>query len=288
MGCKVKNNLVKPRFQASVTDNTLEILVYEEIGENWWSGGGVTAKTVTDSIKAAGGFDRIAVRINSPGGDCFEGVAIYNLLRSQNKPVDVYVDGIAASAASVIAMAGDTISVGVGAMLMIHNAACMAFGEAAALRKMADTLENISVTVGGIYVLRTGQDAAAVKELMDAETWMSADEAIAKGFATAVMNQPKDDQAQARALAAKFSLRGFKHVPEKLSGKGVRNESVDPQCTCPCGPCTTSGCAGCENDPCTFEGCACPNNDTEEMSSGFFPSLDLLQRRAALRERMTQ
>src|SRR5258708_34310396 len=102
-GCKVK----KRAFMATVNNGTLELLVYEDIGQNWWSDQGVTAATVTEAIRTAGVFNRISVRINSPGVDASEGVALYNLLRSQGKPIDVFVDGIAPSAASVIAMAVD-------------------------------------------------------------------------------------------------------------------------------------------------------------------------------------
>ena len=129
---------MKRAFMAAVTGKTLELLVYEQIGIDWWDGSGVTAATVAAAIKAAGQFDNITVRINSPGGSAFDGVAIFNLLRSQGKPITVFVDGIAASAASVIAMAGDTINIGVGAMLMIHNAMWGCFGDAPALRKAAD------------------------------------------------------------------------------------------------------------------------------------------------------
>ena len=118
-------NSLKPFFRASVRNSTgvLEMMIYEQIGENWWSGGGVTAKSVKQRIDAAGPFSRLTLRINSPGGDAFEGIAILNMLRAQGKPIDVYVDGIAASAASIIAMCGDTITMGWGAMMMIHDSA---------------------------------------------------------------------------------------------------------------------------------------------------------------------
>lgn len=269
---------------AAVSTGTLEILIYEQIGIDWWSGEGVTAGTVADAIKAAGVFDRIVLRINSPGGSCFDGVAIYNLLRSQGKPIEVFVDGIAASAASVIAMAGDTINIGVGAMLMIHNASWGVYGDAAALRKAADEIENISVTVGEIYVKRTGNDAAEIKALMDAETWMGGSVAIEKGFADKLMEQDEKEAAQAKALARKFNMKAFRHAPAEFRKKEAPRASLNPECECECGPCQTVGCAGCENDPCTAIGCTCPNH--EEMSSEFTPSLDTYRLRAALRERL--
>jgi ATP-dependent Clp protease protease subunit len=186
---KPKLCLVRERY------SVLEILVYEEIGEDYWSGTGVTAAAVTAAIKAAGAFDKIVVRINSPGGSCFEGVAIYNLLRSQGKPIDVFVDGLAASAASVIAMAGDTINVGTGAMIMIHNAAC--WGRLSAMLRhcegRCDVIENISTTVGGIYVNRTGNDAATVKALMDAETWMNGGRRSRRASPTKVVSRTQGE-----------------------------------------------------------------------------------------------
>ena len=95
----------RPYFRAALqTDGTLEILVYDDIGENFWDGGGVTAKSVKQQLDQAPNYSKILLRINSPGGDAFEGVAIYNVLRAQKKPVEVAIDGIAASAASIAAI----------------------------------------------------------------------------------------------------------------------------------------------------------------------------------------
>jgi len=255
---------IKRIFAAALTGTTLELLVYDEIGENYWSGGGVTAQSVADAIKQAGVFDRISLRINSPGGDCFEGVAIYNLIRAQGKPVDVFVDGLAASAASIIAMSGDTVSVGLGAMLMIHNAACFAYGDAPAFLKIAETLEKISQTVGGIYVQKTGQSADKIKELMDAETWMGAQEAIDNGFADKILNQDEAETTEARALLKSFNLKGFKHVPAQLAQQKLsRPPRADGDaCDCPCdfcssGDCSNCNCDGCDSTNCTAADCEC-------------------------------
>lgn len=268
---------------AATKSNVLELLVYEEIGENWWSGGGVTAATISSAIKAAGKFDSIVLRINSPGGDCFEGVAIFNLLRSQKKPISAFVDGIAASAASVIAMAGDELSIGQGGMLMIHNAMWGAYGDAQVLRSAADVIEGISETVAQIYVERSKKDAAEVKALMDAETWMSGAQAVELGFADKELNRSGEEIAQATQLARSFNMKGFQHAPAAFR-KEVRNESVDPDCTCECNPCCTIGCSGCENDPCEAEGCDCPNH--QDMSAEIIPDFEFQRHRLALRERL--
>jgi ATP-dependent protease ClpP protease subunit len=251
---------LKPRFAAQTAGTTLELLFYDEIGENFWSGGGVTAQSVADAIKQAGAFDRITLRINSPGGDCFEGVAIYNLIRSQGKPVDCFVDGLAASAASIIAMAGDTVSVGVGAMIMIHNAACLFYGDAPAFLKIADTLEKITLTVGGIYVKKTGQTADEIKTLMDGETWMGAEDAVDKGFADAIVRQDEDQTTQARALVKSFNLRGFKHVPANLRATKPRaGDACECECDfCPSGDCSNCNCqGGCTAEHCAASDCNC-------------------------------
>jgi ATP-dependent protease ClpP protease subunit len=132
----MKQNL-KPHFRAALKpEGVLELSVYEEIGENFWTGGGVTALNVKEQLESAKSYDRIAVRINSPGGDAFEGVAIRSVLRSTKKPIDVYIDGIAASAASILAMAGDTITMAPGSMMMIHDAWSMCVGNDEDMRKM--------------------------------------------------------------------------------------------------------------------------------------------------------
>lgn len=203
---------MKRIFAAAKKGSVLELLVYDTIGADWF-GEGVTAKGVAAQMKAAGDYSSIRARINSPGGDVFEGVAIGNLLRSSGKPVAVIVDGVAASAASVIAMAGDTISMGQGAMMMIHNAWTITAGDAGSLRKTADTLEKVSASIAETYTTKTGKDAAAMQALMDAETWLSAEDCVREGFATEVAPQSAEDQKQARALAASFHMQ-FANTPD--------------------------------------------------------------------------
>jgi HK97 family phage prohead protease len=219
----------KPFFRAAVRKDAagaqvLELMVYEQIGEDFWTGGGITAKNFKTQIDQAGEFARISLRINSPGGDAFEGVAILNLLRSLGKPVDVCVDGIAASAASIIAMAGDTIAMGSGAMLMIHNAWTVVMGNAVELTKQASTLSAIDGSIAQAYVDRTGQKLDVVKAMMDAETWMGAEEAIALGFATAKAG-PCGEGAMNMARGFK-AMAKFAHVPAEL--KAVE-EAADPK-----------------------------------------------------------
>lgn len=200
-------------FKAQAQGGELELQVYDVIGADFF-GEGITVGNFSDAMKEAGEYSSIKLRINSPGGDVFEAVAIYNLLRNAGKPVNVVVEGLAASAASVIAMAGDQVTMGEGSVMMIHNAMMMAFGNAAELRKSADVLDTVSGSIADIYAANTGLAKADIQKLMDAETWMDAEESVEKGFADAIANE----KVQAKATAA-FDLAVYNNVPDSLKGK---------------------------------------------------------------------
>jgi ATP-dependent protease ClpP protease subunit len=175
-------------------------------------------------IESAEPHTKIRLRINSFGGDAFEGITIGNYLRSVGKPIEVCVDGLAASAASVVAMCGDTISMAPNAMMMVHNASSGVYGYADEMRKEADVLDKVSKAVGQTYVARTGKSATAVKDIMDAETWMTAKECVKEGFATMVAlpkpnPDPDGDDDSARFLEAARESRWmelYRNVPEHL------------------------------------------------------------------------
>lgn len=216
----------RPGFRAALgNDGTLELMIYGDIvdqttlsmmeGYGYPTDGFVSALAVKKQIDSARNFKRIALRINSPGGDAFEGTAIYNLIRSQRKPVDVFVDGVAASSASIVAMAGDTITMGVNSMMMIHNAWCGCMGDATEMRKTADILDKVSGSIRETYVHRTGKSDRAVKALMDAETWMSADDCLREGFATSIAERDEDQAALAQARGFR-SLDRFAKTPRTL------------------------------------------------------------------------
>lgn len=162
------------------------ITMFDVIGEDFWSGGGITAKTVAAQLRAIG--DRpIEVQINSPGGDMFEGIAIYNVLREHPQPITVKVMGMAASAASVVAMAGDTIEIGAASFVMIHNCWVMAVGNRHDMAETATWLEPFDLAMAEVYAERTGQKLEAVQRWMDAETYMSGSVAVDRGFADALL-----------------------------------------------------------------------------------------------------
>jgi ATP-dependent protease ClpP protease subunit len=181
----------------AVGDNV--ITMFEVIGEDFWSGGGVTAKKVAAQLRAIG--DRpVEVQINSPGGDMFEGIAIYNVLREHPQAVTVKIMGMAASAASVIAMAGDVIEIGAASFLMIHNCWVLAMGNRHDMRETADFLEPFDAAMVSLYEQRSGQKATDIAKMMDAETFLSGSQAIEKGFADALLSADAmkvDDKAKA-------------------------------------------------------------------------------------------
>jgi len=192
-------------FNAIKSDKTLTLSFYDTIGADLF-GDGITATLVQDEL--GGDYEDILLRVNSPGGDAFEGVAIYNLLRAQGKPVNVVVDGLAASAASIISMAGDSIVMNEGSVMMIHEAQALAVGNADAMAKMADTLKTVTGSIADIYVNRTTLSKDDVLKMMNEETWMDAEDAVAKGFATSV--------SKSAAVTNSLDLTKFKNTPEKL------------------------------------------------------------------------
>lgn len=169
-----------------------ELLIYGEIGsDNAFSfffdeDELVTPKGFRKDLDALGEIDEIKVYINSPGGDTFAGQAIHSVLVRHPAPVTVYVDGIAASAASLVAMAGDRIIMPSNAMLMIHNPFTVIRGNAAEFRKMADTLDSVREAMVGAYKRKSSLKDDEIRSMLDDETWMTADEAVEMGFADEV------------------------------------------------------------------------------------------------------
>lgn len=179
----------------AAADDDSTITMFDVIGEDWWTGGGVTAKRISAALRSIGEKD-VTVKINSPGGDMFEGIAIYNLLRAHKAKVTVEVLGWAASAASIIAMAGDEIRMGLGTFMMVHNAWGVVIGNRHDMRDAAELFDGFDSAIADIYEARTGMKRAEIVKLMDAETFMGPSEAIEKGFADVVddgIEQPEGD-----------------------------------------------------------------------------------------------
>lgn len=186
---------------AAESDEDRTISVYDVIGYDYWTGEGVTAKRVASALRHLGAGP-VTVNVNSPGGDMFEGLAIYNLLREHKGEVTVKVLGLAASAASIIAMAGDTVQIARAGFLMIHNAWVIAMGNRNDLREYADTLEPFDRAMADIYAARTGDEQAAMAKLMDAETWIGGSDAIDRGFADDLLPSDQVEQKGGKASAS--------------------------------------------------------------------------------------
>lgn len=154
---------------------TVEIYVYDVIGEDWF--GGISSKAFAEALKSAGDVETIKLRVNSPGGDVFDGLAIYNQLVRHKARVEADIDGEAASIASIIVMAADEIRIADNAMMMIHNPWSFAVGTADDLRDKAVLLDQVAANLVRTYAARTGQTDEAIRDWMDAETWFDAAQA---------------------------------------------------------------------------------------------------------------
>ena len=176
-----------------------------------------------DALKDLGDVKTINLHINSPGGSVFEGIAIYNMLKQNKAHVNVYVDGLAASIASVIAMSGDAIFIPSNSMLMIHNPWTMAVGNASELRKQADDLDKITESSIQTYLNQAGDklDEETLRQLMDDETWLTAKEAVDYGLATEVIEANK----AAASISKNFAQR-YRHVPEQLIQASQKKQEI--------------------------------------------------------------
>lgn len=180
-----------------------ELLIYGNIGSDdglAWLFDDVTPKQFREDLDDLGDISELRVMINSPGGDVFAGQAIHSILKRHKARVSVYVDGLAASIAAVIAMAGDRVIMPRNAMMMVHNPWTIAAGDAGEMREVADTLDRIRESILAAYQGKTGMDRGELLGLLDAETWMTAEEAVEMGFA--------DEIEETQQIAASMSGRG--------------------------------------------------------------------------------
>lgn len=179
-----------------------EIWLYDEIGGGGWFSEGISAKKFADDLNALGKLSTITLRINSPGGDVFDGIAIYNILKQHPARVIVNIDGLAASIASVIAMAGDEIRMADNALMMIHEAWTVGMGNAGDFRETADRLDKVNGSILGAYAKKTGKDQKELAAMMAAETWMTAQESLDHGFVHSI--------GEPLQMAAHFDMGKFK------------------------------------------------------------------------------
>lgn len=222
---------------AAGSSATLDIF---DVIDSWGGFWGISATDVDAALKKIGDVDTLYVRLNSPGGEASEGVAIANLLRAHPANVRVTVYGLAASAASYIAIAGDTVSMGPGSLMFVHDALNIVYGDAADLRKVADTLDTLSDSIASLYVLKAGGTTEQWRAAMHADTWYSAEAAVTAKLADRVGIDPQmpadlppveddtEDEATvieidievspaARAAARRFDLSMLPNAPAALA-----------------------------------------------------------------------
>ena len=188
------------------------------IAEESWFDDDVTPQLFRDELNAGNGD--ITVWINSPGGDCVAAAEIYNMLMNYNGNVTIKIDAIAASAASVIAMAGTKVIMSPVSMMMIHNPATAAFGDSADMQKAIAMLDEVKESIINAYEIKTGLSRAKLSHLMDAETWMDANSAIEMGFADEVMQRNASDNIEVPKVSMVFSQAAVTNsLMDKLSAK---------------------------------------------------------------------
>ena len=189
------------------------------IAEESWFDDDITPQLFREELNAGSGD--ITVWINSPGGDCVAAAQIYNMLMDYRGSVTVKIDGIAASAASVIAMAGTRVLVSPVSMLMIHNPATMAMGDAAEMQKAIAMLDEVKESIINAYEIKTGMSRAKLSHLMDAETWMDAHTAVDLGFADEIMARPEVIGAENHVTGPMLFSRAAvtNHLMDKLAAK---------------------------------------------------------------------
>lgn len=192
------------------TSKVAEVYIYDEIGYF-----GVTAKDFTDELRTITA-DTIELHLNTPGGDVFDGLAIYAALQQHPARVVATVDALAASAGSFIAMAGDEVVMARNATVMIHDAFGLALGNAADMADMAERLDKVSDNLASIYAERAGGDVAAWRTAMRAETWYDADEAVEAGLADRVLGAGRDDAAKDTFDLSVFAYAGRRAAPDPV------------------------------------------------------------------------
>lgn len=190
-----------------------ELLLYGVIGDDW---DGLDAASVIQAVMQMGDIEALTIRINSPGGFIFEGLAIFNFLKGLSAKKTVVIDGLAASMASVIAMVGEEIVMPVNSFMMIHNPWNIVIGDADEMRKQADLLDRLKATTIAIYAERTGKATDALSAMMDAETWMNGDEAVAEGFATRTAETAADAAALADLDLGILTIGNLDKIPAPL------------------------------------------------------------------------
>lgn len=193
----------RPGVQADAAEDEATISILDVVGYDYWTGDGVTAKRIAGALRSIGADKPVTVYINSPGGDMFEGLAINSLLQEHKGKVTVKVLALAASAASIIAMAADEIQIARGAFFMIHNAWVVAAGNRNELREVAEWLEPFDSAMADVYAERTGLPIKDIAKAMDKESWIGGSDAVELGYADQVIDYTITEDGSTKASAVR-------------------------------------------------------------------------------------
>lgn len=221
LGDNARADRPAPTIRAEAAGEVAAIYVYDVIDSYW----GVSAKGLVEALASAGDKN-VDLHINSPGGDVFEARAMVSAVRAhqaKGNKVTAYIDGLAASAATYLALAGDQVHIADGGMFMVHNSWTLAWGNKAELRSTADLLEKIDGTISADYARKTGATVDQIAAWMDAETWFTAEEAKAAGFVDSVIQPPKADDAK----AARWNLAAYPNAPKPADKPAPTDSDLD-------------------------------------------------------------
>lgn len=218
---------------ANSAGETSTIQIFDQIGEDWYGGSGLSAKQFSDVLNEIGNGP-LLIEINSPGGNVWDGLSIYNQLRGRKAPVTTRVVGIAASIASIIALAGDRVEMADAALMMIHDPSGMAAGTSEDMRKMADALDQHAEVLVGVYAKKTGKSPESIRAAMKAETWFTTAEALAFGLVDKPIKQlamaakwhPRAVTKTAPETVKNNLRRGLEQYAEGLAGEGLEKQTV--------------------------------------------------------------
>ncbi|WP_406819889.1 ClpP-like prohead protease/major capsid protein fusion protein [Proteus mirabilis] len=205
------------RIQAK-EDQTADIYIYDEIG-----GWGISARRFTEDLLSLGNLSHINLHIHSPGGEVFDGIAIYNQLKNHSATITVYIDGLAASMASVISMVGDTVIMPKNAMMMIHKPWGVSWGDANDMREYADLLDKLENVLIPAYVAKTGKTTEEITAMLEQETWLDGDECVEHGFADKVIEPVK-----AMASLTSKRIEEFSSMPSAIKNQITPKNTTKP------------------------------------------------------------
>ncbi|MDW0112213.1 Clp protease ClpP [Sporosarcina saromensis] len=217
---------IKPEFKAEVKGDEATLYIYGDIGDSWW-GESVSAADVRDYLKDTDA-STIHVRLNTLGGDVFDGLAIHNQLKGHAAKIIIHIDGIAASAGSIIAMSGDEILMPKTSMMMIHNAWTFTYGNSNELRKVAADLDKINDTIIESYLPRFVGTREELVQLLDDETFLTANEAITFGLADVEVDEAaQPEEPVLNTLLAKYAAKAKpkSDEPKNLLNQFKRNSN---------------------------------------------------------------